>query len=244
MHAPCTRSHTEISYHGTELELFAQAINWKKYWSSKLRPFITGYVIEVGAGLGSSTKFLHPEAHPRWLCLDPDPRLASHLARRVTASAIPQCCETKCGVLDDLPAEELADTILYIDVLEHIKNDESEMRAATAHLKSGGRIIVLSPAFNWLYSPFDRAIGHYRRYTRKDAERLTVPPLSLKQIFFLDSVGLFASLANCLLLRASSPSSRQISMWDRIMVPISVLTDRLFSSMFGRTIVMIWEKRL
>jgi SAM-dependent methyltransferase len=236
------RTQTEITYHGTELELFAEAVNWKKYWSSKLLSFITGYVIEVGAGLGGSTKFLHPDGHARWLCLDPDPRFVSHLAQRIITGDLPQCCEVKCGVLSDLPPEELADTILYIDVLEHIKNDEAEMHIAVAHLKSGGRIIVLAPAFSWLYSPYDRAIGHYRRYTRRDAKRLAVPKLSLRQTFFLDSAGLFSSLANRLLLRASSPSSGQIRVWDRAMVPISIYTDQLLGSLFGRTIVMIWQK--
>jgi SAM-dependent methyltransferase len=242
MNRSSARTRTEIAYHGKELEQFAEAINWKKYWSSKLRGLITGYVIEVGAGLGSSTKFLHPDRHARWLCLDPDPRFASNLAQRITTGDLPQCCEAKCGVLGDLPPEELADTILYIDVLEHIKNDEAEMRIAAAHLRSGGRIIVLSPAFNWLYSPYDRAIGHYRRYTRRDAKRLTVPQLSLQQAFYLDSVGLFASLANRLLLRAAAPSSRQIAVWDRMMVPASIYADRLFGSLFGRTIIMIWKK--
>ena len=111
-----------------------------------------------------------------------------------------------------------------------------------AHLKPGGHIIVLSPAFKWLYSSFDKAIGHYRRYTPADARRLTVAELPLQHIFFLDSVGLFASLANWFLLRAPAPSPSQIRVWDRAMVPASVYTDRIFGSLFGRTIVMIWQK--
>src|SRR5215469_9683834 len=141
---------TEIAYQGTELDLFAKAVNWKKYWSSKLRPFIRGYVIEVGAGLGASSEFLCKDSGSRWLCLDPDPSFASHIAERIDTGELPANCEAKCGVLADLPPEELADTILYIDVLEHIERDVDEMRVATAHLKPGGRILVLAPAFKWL----------------------------------------------------------------------------------------------
>jgi hypothetical protein len=237
-----SRTQTEIAYNGAELELFGEAVNWKKYWSDKIQPYITGEVIEVGAGLGNTTKHLYRDGGSRWLCLDPDPSFASHIAQRIAARELPECCEAKCGVLADLASEELAHTILYIDVLEHIEKDENEMCVATAHLKPGGRIIVLSPAFEWLYSPFDRAIGHYRRYTRKDAARLTVPQLTLQRMFFLDSIGFFASLANRLLLRAAAPSVRQIQMWDRTMIPISTYTDRLFGLLFGRSIVMIWQK--
>jgi hypothetical protein len=113
---------------------------------------------------------------------------------------------------------------------------------AATHLRSGGRIVVLSPAFNWLYSEFDRAVGHYRRYTRKDAERLTIQCLSLQRVFFLDSIGFFASLTNRLLLRASTPSKNQVRLWDRRFVPISVYSDMAFGSLFGKSIVMVWQK--
>ena len=197
---------TEIAYRGAELELFAAAINWKKYWSSKLQPFITGSVIEVGAGLGNSTKYLYRPGASKWLCLDPDPDLISHLGQRIEKGDLPNTCHARCGVLADLAPEEMADTILYIDVLEHIEKDQEEMRVASSHLRPGGRIVVLAPAFEWLFSPFDKAIGHHRRYTPKDAKRLTVPELTLQEFFFLDSMGLFASLANRLLLKAKAPS--------------------------------------
>jgi hypothetical protein len=233
---------TEVPYQGTELELFAKATNWKKYLASKLRPYINGNVIEVGAGFGSSTKYLCHGGQAKWLCLDPDPSFARHLEQRIASGDLPAACQARCGVLADLVPEELADTILYIDVLEHIENDEDEMNTATAHLSPGGRTIVLSPAFNWLYSPFDKAIGHHRRYTTKDAKRLTVPHLVLQRIFFLDSVGLFASLANRILVKASTPSASQIRFWDRVMVPVSTYSDGIFGSAFGRTIVMVWQK--
>ena len=234
---------TEIAYQGMELELFAEATKWKEYWANKLQPYIRGNVIEVGAGLGNSTKYLYKSNRAEWLCLDPAPNFAEHLARRISAGDLPANCEARCGILADLLPEELADTILYIDVLEHIENDEDEMKTAALHLKPDGRVIVLSPAFNWLYSPFDKAIGHHRRYKKNDVKRLTAPDLVLQRIFFLDSIGLCASLANKLLLKASAPSVSQIRFWDRVMVPISTYSDRVFGTLFGRTIVMIWQKR-
>jgi hypothetical protein len=231
-----------LDYQGSELELFGKAANWKRYWSSKVRPYIVGNVIEVGAGLGASTKYLCGQHEASWICLDPDPRFASHLVQRIGAGELPACCEARCGVLQDLDSNERADTILYIDVLEHIESDETEMRAAAALLNTGGRIVVLAPAFNWLYSPFDKTIGHVRRYTKFDAIRLTVPSLTLEDTFYLDSVGILASLANRLILRAASPTANQIQLWDRAMVPISVHVDRLLAYHFGRTIVMVWRK--
>jgi hypothetical protein len=232
----------QLDYQGSELELFRHATNWKRYWSSKVRPYIRGNVIEVGAGLGASTEYLCERHDARWICLDPDPRFASELCKRINAGELPACCEARCGVLADLDRDDRADTIIYIDVLEHIESDKAEMHVATAFLNTGGRIVVLAPAFNWLYSPFDKAIGHVRRYTKTDANRLTVPALTLERTFYLDSVGLLASAANCLILRAAGPTAKQIQLWDRAMVPISVHLDKLSGYHFGKTIVMIWRK--
>lgn len=149
---------------------------------------------------------------------------------------------SECGVFADLDAWESADTIVYVDVLEHIENDEAEMAVATAHLAKGGHVVVLSPAFNFLYNPFDEAIGHWRRYSHKDARRLTVPGLSLKRVFFLDSLGCSLSALNRLVMRASQPSVHQIQLWDKAIVPVSGVTDRILGDLFGRSIAMIWKK--
>jgi SAM-dependent methyltransferase len=236
------QNRTEIPYVGSELECFAKATTWKRYLSRRLRPYIAQNVIEVGAGLGGSTEYLCDRMHARWLCLDPDAQHVSHLASRIAAGDLLPCCEARCGVLADLPPEESADTIIYVDVLEHIENDEDEMRVAAARLITGGHIVALSPAFNFLYSPFDEAIGHYRRYAPKDAGRLTVSSLTLQRIFFLDSLGFFASAINRLITRRSQPLIHQIQIWDKAIVPMSVLTDKIFGRLFGKSVVMIWQK--
>ena len=233
---------TQTIYQSPDFQLFAEANNWKRYWSDNISAYIKGRVVEIGAGLGVSTEYMVKPGCPEWICLEPDPSFAAHLARRIDQGEWPRCCSAKCGVLTDLAANVMADTILYIDVLEHIEDDEGEMRAAASHLNREGHVIVLSPAFNFLYSQFDRAVGHHRRYNKADIERLTPPDLALKTVFCLDSIFFFASLANRLLLKSSMPTSAQIAVWDRVLVPLSRYTDGLFGSMFGKTIVAVWRK--
>jgi hypothetical protein len=109
-------------------------------------------------------------------------------------------------------------------------------------LKVGGHIVVLSPAFNWLYSPFDKAVGHFKRYVKGDVSRLSVAGLALRESFYLDSIGFFMSLVNRVFLKASMPSLGQIKFWDKVIIPISGYADRVLGAAFGRTIVMVWEK--
>ena len=235
-------SQTQILYESPDLELFAKATNWKAYWSDKLRPYIEGRVIEVGAGIGTSTEHMCCEGHPDWLCLDPDPANVVSLRQRIEDGRLPQFCRAEGGVLADQPEDNLADSVLYIDVLEHIEDDQGEIGVAASHLKRGGHLVVLSPAFNDLYSPFDKAVGHYRRYEKSDVARLTVPGLAVRRVFYLDSAGFLLSLMNRMFLKASMPTTGQIRFWDKIIIPISVYSDKVLGGTLGRTIVMIWQK--
>jgi len=65
---------------GTELDLFSHASNWKSYWAKFIIPFIRGHVLEVGAGIGSSTLALSTCSYTSWTCLEPDPELATQLS--------------------------------------------------------------------------------------------------------------------------------------------------------------------
>jgi SAM-dependent methyltransferase len=230
-------------YPGGELDLFAHAHHWKRYWSAQVQPYIRGAVLEVGAGIGSNTVVLRTATEGRWLCLEPDPLLAARLTQTLRTSAACSSCEVRTGVISSLGPDELFDTLLYIDVLEHIADDHDEIRRAASHLKPGGHLIVLSPAHHWLFSPFDQAIGHCRRYSRQSLTRLTIPELRFERAFYLDAVGLLASLANRLLLRQSMPDSRQLAFWDRCLVPLSRVVDMLIGRRLGKSVVCIWKRR-
>jgi hypothetical protein len=111
--------------------------------------------------------------------------------------------KSKVGTIDDIPATESFDSILYIDVLEHIKRDKEELGRAAQHLADGGRIIVLSPAFQSLFSPFDAALGHERRYTARTLAAVFPRGLKQEKLFYADSVGAMLSFSNRLLLKKS-----------------------------------------
>jgi SAM-dependent methyltransferase len=227
-------------YAGSELALFEHARHWKAYWASRVRPWLGRRVIEVGAGLGANVPFLWNDA-AAWLCVEPDAALAGELRARVAGGRLPAPCEVVHGTLADVPAGRRADTVLYIDVLEHIADAQQEFTRAAARLDPGGHLVVLCPAHQSLYTEFDRAIGHVKRYARRDYEALRDPRLQLVRVEYLDSVGTLASLANRLLLRSAAPTPAQIRLWDGVMVPASRLLDPLLLRRVGKTIVGVWR---
>jgi hypothetical protein len=146
------------------------------------------------------------------------------------------------GTTADLDPRSRFDTILYIDVLEHIEDDRAEMARAAELLAPRGALIVLSPAFQQLFSDFDRSVGHFRRYTRASLAEVMPPSLRRVRLRYLDSVGFLASLSNRALLRQALPTRRQIALWDRVMIPASRVLDPLLARSFGRSVLAVYER--
>ena len=230
-------------YIGDELELFQHANNWKAYMRRSLAPFIAGAVAEVGAGIGGTTAALAGlPGVTNWLCVEPDPAQAAIISGRIERGELPGHCRALCGTLAGLRRDEPLDAVLYIDVLEHIDDDRGELRDAAAVLRTGGRIVVLAPAYQFLFSPFDAAVGHHRRYTLRSLRNVRPDGMTERAGFYLDSMGLLASLANKLLLKQRQPTVKQVQTWDRRIVPLSVMLDPLVRRRLGRSAVIVWEK--
>jgi SAM-dependent methyltransferase len=234
---------SDYDYVGTELELFANARRWKGYLRRVIAPYLGPDVLEVGAGIGATTAALYDGVARRWACLEPDARLATRLREAIASGTLPFCCEATIGTIDAVPESPAFDTALYIDVLEHIEDDRMELERVARRLKPGGRVVVLAPAHPFLYSPFDRAIGHFRRYTRRMLHDLRPAGLEFIAAWYLDSAGLLASLGNRLLLRQSMPTPRQVAVWDRVLVRASEWLDPLTFGRLGKSVLAVWERR-
>ena len=229
-----------FKYPGEELVLFQQATHWKKYFSRQIKPYIKGNVLEVGAGIGSTTLLLNDGSADQWLMLEPDAQLSAQLKSKIETKALPANCRLQTGTIDQLTST--FDTIIYIDVLEHIEDDGEELKKAAQLLCAGGYIIVLSPAFNFLYSRFDKAIGHRRRYNKKMLRNITPANLQACSRRYYDTVGYLAALMNKLFLRQKYPTLKQVMFWDKWMVPVSKILDKFFLHSFGKSIIAVWKK--
>ena len=222
-----------FEYVGRELPLFDKASNWKAYWRSRIAAFVHGDVLEVGAGIGANTRALAGLEFESWTALEPDAGLAEQIELPSERH------RREVGTLEGVTRQ--FDSILYIDVLEHIDDDREELRRAAARLKPGGSLIVLAPAHPFLYSPFDAAVGHYRRYTRASLRAVGPEGLRLARLEHLDAAGMLVSAANRMLLHSPHPTEAQVIAWDRVLVPISRAMDPLFAGRIGKSVVAVWQ---
>ena len=229
------------TYPGNELDIFKHACNWKEYFSRYIRPYINGHVLEVGAGIGGTTRTLSCSNFKSWTCLEPDPRLVNKLSAFIDSNERYTDYKLVTGELSDIDTHVCYDAILYIDVLEHIENDAEELNRAVNLLSTSGTLVILSPSYQCLFSEFDKAIGHFRRYTKQTLTAIVPPELEPVCIRYLDSVGVIASLANRMLLHKSTPSTKQILFWDKFIIPCSRVLDPLIQYSFGKSILGVWK---
>lgn len=232
---------SDYSYVGGELELFAKARRWKHYLVKTVGRFIRGDVLEVGAGIGGTTRVFCSGQESSWTCLEPDEELAQQMRTCFAMNPPPLEPSIRTEFVRDLGEETTFDTILYVDVLEHIEDDRKEMAASSRLLRSGGHLIVIGPAHQWLFSQFDVAVGHYRRYSCESLADTVPQPLRPTMLRYLDSLGIALSATNRLILRSGSPSPRQIAFWDRVVVPISQYLDPLLAWRVGKSVVGVWK---
>lgn len=233
---------TSFKYAGSELEIFAHAHTWREYWRSQVSPYLGENVLEVGAGIGSVTRLLCNPNVKRWVALEPDLSMSQKLGQMAAKGELGHNCVVRTETIEHLDRAELFDSILYIDVLEHIKDDRRELENAIQHLEPNGHLIVLAPAHQSLFTPFDSAIGHFRRYNLSGLAALSPPGAKIIRSRYLDCVGLVASLGNRVLLHSSNPSLKQIQFWDSWFVPVSKIVDPLLNFKLGKSAIVIWQK--
>lgn len=209
-----------------------------------MRPLVKGRVLDVGAGQGNNIPVLLGERCTSWTALEPDSVLLER-TNRLEGVAGDSRVKLVAGDTAQLLNEGQADcydAIIYIDVMEHIEDDLGEFRRAARLLAPEGHLIVLSPAFQFLYSPFDAAIGHCRRYSSPTLRRLQADGLIMSESYYLDSAGFLLSATNRWMLKQSMPTLGQIKFWDRRVIPVSRVVDHVLGGLFGRSIVGVWKK--
>ena len=148
-----------MKYPGKELEIFDKATIWRKYIYALTKKFLSDGMLEIGAGLGSFTTSYFKNFHNITLTELDEHNIKILKSKFLNKNGI----EIREKNINEL--EGKFNTIIYLNVLEHIQKDQDEINSALDKLKLGGHLIILVPAHQSLYSKFDEAIGHCRRYS-------------------------------------------------------------------------------
>ena len=224
-------------YPGWELKYFDKAKNFRDYQFSLIRNFIKKNVAEVGPGNGIHIKS-YLKLSKTINLFEPTKKNFLYLKKNFKKNNNIKL-HNRIFKLE----KNKYDTILYLDVLEHIKNSKAEIIKAFKSLKKNGHLIINVPAFQHLYSDFDNDVGHFKRYQKKDFKNLIEilkQQVTLK--FYYDSFGYILSLLSKIFLKKYKKNfSKKIKIWNRLIF-ISKIIDILTFNIFGKSLLVIIKK--
>ena len=179
-----------------------------------VQPYLGNRVLEIGAGIGNLTMFLAPRE--RYVVSDNDELhlevLHSLALKRVNMRAV------RIDALnsqDFEPFHGAMDTVLCLNVLEHLADPVAALRNAYAALEAGGRLILLAPQGHWLYCPLDKEVGHVQRYNQREiSAQLEQAGFEIEKMFNFNRVGVLGWFLNGVILRRRRMAKLQLKMYD------------------------------
>jgi SAM-dependent methyltransferase len=207
------------------LDRMAGAANYNAWLLDRAQPFIGQRVLDFGAGIGTFTAALAERAEV--VAVEPDPEFAPRLRERFAHNARVTVVQGDADWLAGDDAHDSFDTVLCLNVLEHIQDDAAVLRGFHDSLSPGGHLLLLVPAHRSLFGEIDRSVGHERRYSRGSLrhllERTGLEPIELRYVNPLGAVGWF--VASRLLRRDQVPEG-PLHAYDQL-VPMLRRLDRL-----------------
>jgi SAM-dependent methyltransferase len=223
-------------YTGKELEAMASADHYRRWIVDAFAPYLGKSVAEVGAGIGSITQVLLERPLDRLVAFEPSRNMFPHLARAVEG-------HPNARAVNELFGGEQAgadfDSVAYINVLEHVEHEREELLAAYHALRPGGHLLVFVPALSWLYSNFDREVGHFRRYSRDGLERIVVRAgFEVVRARYFDFAGVLPWYIYFTLM-GRSMGRGSVSLYDRLVVPPMRVVESWVAPPLGKNVLLV-----
>jgi glycosyltransferase involved in cell wall biosynthesis len=203
----------------------------------KIEPYVGERVLEVGAGTGNMTRYL--SVHELVVATDVEPKYVAML--RNTFANDPHVRVEAFDLEQSQVPESIGcdfDTVLCLNVLEHVADDVSALRCLRGLLAVNGRSILVVPAMASLFGEIDRSIGHHRRYERLElCEKLEAAGLQVEEIVFFNAIGAIGWYVNSRLLRRRTVPRFQARINDWL-VPLLKL-EKGFQGRFGLSLLAV-----
>lgn len=222
------------------LAIMQAAPRYNRWQFRRIAPSLGRRVCEVGAGIGNMSALIAESGPEQLVLTDLDPAYREILRSRFAGA--PNAAIEHLVLPDYSAAYRFQryqlDTVVALNVLEHISDDVEALRSIAGMLQPGGRAIVLVPAFQQLFGTLDRELGHARRYTRQSlTRRMNQAGFRVERAFYFNLVGTLGWWVNARIRNVPRIPIKQLRIFDA-MVPILQLED-LVPLPFGQSVIAV-----
>jgi len=218
------------------LESLAGAVNYHRWLTDLVEPYLGTNPVEIGSGLGEyAAMWAHdPKRHVTVSEADPS-RLAVLVERFADAGNV---TVRQVDVFKPYPGTHSA--LVAMNVLEHIEDDVAALASAHTLLAPRGKVIMFVPAFPFAMSRFDRAVGHHRRYRKATLRRAYEQAgISLERLHYVNAPGLLAWFVGMRLLGMTPQDGLSVRLWDRVVVPVARALESIVRPPFGQSLLAV-----
>jgi len=220
------------------LDALEQAPRFNRWMYASIRDHLGNRIAELGSGRGNLSKLLKEGANV--LVTDNREEYLKELRRRwghlpnIRVSRLDLTDGKDYGVLKDFKV----DTVVCLNVLEHIEDDVSVLRRLYDAVPPGCKVVFLVPFDPKLYSRFDKEIGHFRRYSKAELEeKMRKAGLQVERQFYFNKVGVIAWWVSNTLFGQRCITSWQLKVYN-LLTPIFRVMDRLLPIQGLSTVVV------
>jgi 2-polyprenyl-3-methyl-5-hydroxy-6-metoxy-1,4-benzoquinol methylase len=220
------------------LQELAGMPNYARWIVEELAPWLHGSVLEVGAGIGTMTPHIAAaDGVTAVHALEPD--VGAHAALEVVCERLDNATAT-LGTLDQLAGQRF-DTIVYINCLEHIRDEQAELRRARDHLAGAdAHLVIFSPALEFLYGELDRVSGHWRRYSRSSLlAAISGAGYEVRKAKYVDLLSIAPYWLSSRALKRSSIGALSREVYDRYYVRAARTMHKAVSSPLGKSMLCV-----
>lgn len=221
------------------------ANQFNKWMYDTICPYVNGEILEIGSGIGNISGFFIEENRSITLS-DIDEYYNHHLRKEY-----PQLTkENKILSIDLQKANfneyyieitEKFDTVFLLNVLEHLQDESYAIQNCRHLLKKEGTLIILVPAYSYLFSEIDKSLGHYRRYTKRQlTTKIKEGNFDIERSFYFNSLGIIAWLYGKL-MKYKFPPGGDIKFFNKL-IPFARILDKLIFHKAGLSAITVAKK--
>jgi SAM-dependent methyltransferase len=235
------------SYNVADQARMAAAVNYFAWQAWLVKPELGRRVVEIGCGSGNFTRMLLDRDAVFALDVDPDCIERINQRFRDRGNLRTAVCNASELLVDQILLDEIRqfqpDSLVCLNVLEHIQDDRGTLHGMAAILPAGGIIVLIVPAFGFLYGPIDRNLGHHRRYSRGSITTLAQGcGLAIEKLRYMNCAGFFGWWWNARVFKREAQSEQQIAFFDRFIVPIISRVEVWVRPPFGQSLLVVLKK--
>lgn len=224
--------------------LLSERYNYNHWIYNNIQNFVGNKILEVGAGIGNLTDFIILRKNLTIIDINQDyiDYLNAKYSFRDKENFSVFNLDIQNIELSPFAAEKF-DTIICLNILEHLENDGKAVENMSSLLQPGGKLIILVPALKILYGSMDISFQHLRRYNKKDLKSLIREKnLEIVKFYYLNFLGLLGWFFNGRILNKKQLPEKQTKLFDKL-VPFLGFIERIIKPPLGQSLIMIVQKK-